>query len=66
MALLANDGVYEGVSYIQPEVIAGLEQHGDAMIAGGFYQGQPLRYRTWAYGQSELFTTPAAPTASTT
>lgn len=55
VALLANDGVYEGVPYIQPEVIAGLEQHGDAMIAGGFYQGQPLRYRTWAYGQSELY-----------
>lgn len=55
VALLASDGVYEGVQYIQPEVIAGLEQHGDTMIAGGFYQGQPLRYRTWAYGQSELY-----------
>lgn len=55
VALLANDGVYEGVPYIQPEVIAGLEQHGDAIAAGGFYQGQPLRYRTWAYGQSELY-----------
>ena len=55
VALLANDGVYEGGRYIQPEVIAGLEQHRDARIAGGFYQGQPLRYRTWAYGQSKLY-----------
>lgn len=55
VALLANDGVYDGVQYIPPEVVSALESHQNGMIAGGFYQGQPLRYRNWAYGQSQLY-----------
>lgn len=55
VAMLANDGVYDGVSCLDPAVVSALEQHQDQMVPGGFYQGMPLRYRTWTYGQSELY-----------
>lgn len=55
VALLANDGVYDGGQYIPTEVVSALESHQNGVIAGGFYQGQPLRYRNWAYAQSQLY-----------
>lgn len=55
VALLANDGCYDGVSYISAGVVSAMEQHGGAVVSNGFYQCQPLRCRNWAYGQSELY-----------
>lgn len=55
VALLANDGMYDGIQYIPPLVVSALEQHGSTMVSGGFYQAQPLRYRANTYGQSELY-----------
>lgn len=55
VALLASDGKYDGEQYISPAVVSAMEQHGSTMVSGGFYQAQPLRYRTNTYGQSELY-----------
>lgn len=55
VALLANDGQYDGVQYIPPAVVSAMEEHGSIPVTGGFYQCQPLRYRTNTYGQDELY-----------
>lgn len=55
VALLASDGQYDGVQYLDPAVVSAMEQHGSSLVSGGFYQCQPLRYRTGAYGQSGLY-----------
>lgn len=54
-ALLANDGVYEGVRLLSEESVALMEEHGSVWLDGGFCQGMPLRYRGWSYGRERLY-----------
>ncbi len=55
IALLANDGVYNGQRYLAASVVENLEYHEGNKTSSGFWQCQPLRYKTNAYGQDELY-----------
>ncbi len=54
-AVLANDGVYNGVRFLPKSVVESMEAYGENFVSP-FYQAQPLRYREdGAYGQSALY-----------
>ncbi len=56
IAMMANDGTYNGVRYLPASIIANMEYHGgNRLTSSGYYQCQPLRYRKNMYGQSEMY-----------
>jgi CubicO group peptidase (beta-lactamase class C family) len=55
VALLANDGSYEGVQLLQPATVALMEQYNEKVLSDGSYQALPLRYRKNIYGRSGLY-----------
>lgn len=55
VALLANDGVYEGLQLIQPESVALMETKYETALSDGSYQALPLRYQPGLYGRSGLY-----------
>ncbi|MBQ9349135.1 MAG: serine hydrolase, partial [Oscillibacter sp.] len=54
-ALLANDGVYEGVRFLSEASVELMESHQQVWLEGGFCQAMPLRYRGWAYGRERVY-----------
>ena len=55
VAVLANDGRYEGVRLMSEDAVAQMEQRSDITVSDGFYQAMPLRYRTDIYGRDGLY-----------
>lgn len=54
VALLAEDGMYQGQQLLSPETVAFLEQP-FGQTSGGFYQCRPLRYRENMYGRDRIY-----------
>ena len=54
-ALLANDGVYEGLRVLSPDAVQLMETYENQTVSDGFYQAMPLRYRTNAYGRKGIY-----------
>lgn len=54
VAILANDGSYDGVQYLKPEMIEIMETKSPRKV-GNFYQCMPLRNQQNIYGQDELY-----------
>lgn len=55
VALLSQDGRYEGVRILDAESVELMESHASETVPGGFYQGMPLRYQTELYGRDGLY-----------
>lgn len=56
IALLAGDGMYEGVQLLSPESVAEMETYIDStMVPGGSYQALPMRYWPDLYGREGIF-----------
>lgn len=55
VALLANDGRYEGLQLMKPESVALMETVNEVQLSDGSYQGLSLRYRTNIYGRDRLY-----------
>ena len=55
VALLANDGNYEGLQLMKPESVAMMEKQNKYLLPGDFYQALPLRYQDSMYGRSGLY-----------
>lgn len=55
VALLANDGRYEGLLLLKPGSVSLMETIIETQLGDGFYQGLPLRYRTNIYGRGRLY-----------
>ena len=55
VALLANDGRYEGLQLMKPESVTLMETVNEVQLSDGSYQGLPLRYRTNIYGRDRLY-----------
>lgn len=55
VALLANDGMYDGKQYLSPQSVAMLEATNIGTVGDGFYQALPLRYRPNMYGRDRLY-----------
>ena len=54
VALLANDGEFEGLRLLQADSVAEMETHGSMKVDTGFYQGLAIRIRGAAYGRDRL------------
>ena len=54
-ALIANDGMYEGMRLLESESIEIMETCSDKTVRGGFYQAMPLRFKTNLYGRDGVF-----------
>lgn len=54
-ALLANDGVYEGLRLLDAESVRVMETYENQLTPDGFYQAVPLRYRADAYGRRGIY-----------
>lgn len=55
VALLANDGAYEGVQLMDADSVAQMETVNPVCLAEGFYQGLPLRRQNSIYGRDSLY-----------
>lgn len=55
IALLANDGVYEGQQLLSAEAVALMESYMSTALPDGAYQALPMLYRSGLYGQSKLY-----------
>jgi len=55
VALLANDGKYEGVQLMQPDSIVEMETYIEPAVPGGSYQAHPMRYWPDLYGREGIF-----------
>ncbi|MBR5231865.1 MAG: beta-lactamase family protein [Clostridia bacterium] len=56
VAMLANDGCYDGERIISASVVAALEKYIPQIVPDEkFYQAQPLRYRKNMYGRQGLY-----------
>lgn len=55
IALLANDGMYEGVQLMQPESIGEMESRIETPVPGGSYQALPMRYWPELYGREGIY-----------
>lgn len=53
VAILANDGSYNGVQYLEPEMVEIMETK--VLNLGSSYQCMPLRNQTNIYGRPELY-----------
>ncbi|MBQ9197008.1 MAG: beta-lactamase family protein [Clostridia bacterium] len=55
-AVLANDGLYNGVRVLDSKVVDALESYLPALVPdSNFYQAQPLRYREHMLGRKGLY-----------
>lgn len=54
-ALLANDGVYEGVRLLQASSVEQMETFNPTAVPDGFYQGLTIRYRPNLYGRQNIY-----------
>lgn len=54
VAMLAEDGTYQGQQYLSAETVAYLEQP-LGQTPDGFYQCRPLRYRENMYGRDRMY-----------
>ena len=54
-ALLANDGVYEGLRLLDADSVRLIETYENQKVSDGFYQAMPVRYRTDAYGRTGIY-----------
>lgn len=54
VAMLAEDGTYQGQQYLTAETVAYLEEP-LGQTSGGFYQCRPLRYRENMYGRDRIY-----------
>ncbi len=54
-ALLAGDGIYEGVRLIDAESVELIESRTENTVRGGFYQALPLRYTSSLYGREGIY-----------
>lgn len=54
IALISNNGIYDGTRYLKEESIRNLEYH-EGNYTGQYYQCQPLHYKTDEYGQEEFY-----------
>ncbi|MBQ9617056.1 MAG: serine hydrolase, partial [Oscillibacter sp.] len=54
-ALLANDGVYEGLRVLSADSVRIMETYENQTVSDGFYQAMPLRYRADAYGRNGIY-----------
>ena len=54
VAMLAEDGTYQGQQYLSAETVAYLEQP-LGQTPDGFYQCRPLRYREKMYGRDRMY-----------
>lgn len=54
VALISNDGMYDGTRYISEDSVKNLEYHEGNNI-GEYWQCQPLCYQTNMYGQEEFY-----------
>lgn len=57
MAMLANDGTYNGVRVLTPDSVEAIENKffTKSEYGGSFYQCMPLRYKANLYGESEMY-----------
>lgn len=55
VALLANDGRYEGLRLLSAESVAAMESLQGKPYASPFQQALPMKYQTGMYGQSRLY-----------
>lgn len=55
IALLANDGVYEGMQLMQGESVAQMEEYSYYQLSDGSYQALPLYYFQQLYGREEIY-----------
>jgi len=57
MAMLANDGKYNGLQILTPASVSAIEakQFTKTEYSGSFHQCMPLRYKANLYGESELY-----------
>lgn len=55
IALLANDGMYEGVQLLDPESVAEMETYMEPQVPGGSYQAHPMRYWPDLYGREGIY-----------
>lgn len=55
VAMLANDGNYEGLQLLQPQTVALMESINPTQLSDGSYQGLPLRYQKNLYGRDGLY-----------
>ncbi|MBR3570836.1 MAG: serine hydrolase [Oscillibacter sp.] len=54
-ALLANDGVYEGLRLLDADSVRLMETYENQKTPDGFYQAMPLRYHADAYGRNGIY-----------
>lgn len=55
IALLANNGMYEGVQLLSPDSVAEMETYMEPQVPGGSYQAHPMRYWPDLYGRKGIF-----------
>lgn len=55
VALLANDGQYEGLQMMKPESVALMEAVNETQLPDGSYQGLSIRCRKDIYGRERLY-----------
>lgn len=55
VALLANDGSYEGLQLLQPQTVALMETYNPTQLSDGSYQALPLRYQKNICGRDGLY-----------
>jgi len=55
MALLAGDGVYEGVRLMEAESVAEMEKRIETPTPDGSQQAQPMRYWENLYGRKGIY-----------
>ncbi len=54
-AILANDGVYEGIELLDPQTVKLMEAYGERTVSSGAYQAMPLRFRQNLYGRESIY-----------
>ena len=55
IALLANDGMYEGVQLLDPGSVVEMETYMEPQVPGGSYQAHPMRYWPGLYGREGIY-----------
>ena len=55
VALMAGDGMYEGVQLMQAESIGEMETRIETPVPGGSYQALPMRYWPGLYGREGIY-----------
>lgn len=55
IALLANDGTYEGVQLLDPGSVVEMETYMEPQVPDGSYQAHPMRYWPDLYGRKGIY-----------